>query len=211
MLNAVVVDYGRGNLFSVRSALEREGARVTVSGDPETVASADRLVLPGVGAFGDAMKTLDQTGLSQAVREQAGTGRPFLGICLGMQLIFGRSLEFGEHPGLGLACGEVRALKDEAQPGPLPTIPNVGWSELSLEDATDPILLDLTEPPYAYFVHSYHAKPEDPTRIVANQRFGAVLSPAIVRAGNIVGCQFHPERSVRFGLHLLRNWLTREA
>lgn len=203
-----VVDYGRGNLFSVARALESVGAAPRLASMPRELRGADRVVLPGVGAFGDAMDALGRSGLADAVRDHAASGRPLFGICLGAQLLLDTSHEFGAHAGLGLIPGDVRLLPRYGDGRP--KIPNVGWSRLFPSDGsdwTDTVLGAVSEGAYAYFVHSFHAVPRDSGNVLAVQRFGETLSAAVIARDNIVGCQFHPEKSGEVGHRILAAWL----
>ena len=193
-----IIDYGAGNLFSVKNALDYIGAESTVTADAAVLERADRIVLPGVGAFADAMKKLGETGLIPAIKEQAQK-KPLLGICLGMQMLFDRSFEFGETEGLGLIPGTVELM---TPPGLL--IPQIGWNRLIYNEKC--ALLDgLGEEPYVYFVHSYAAVCA-PENVAAYTDYGSNI-PACVFAGNVYGCQFHPEKSGETGLTILRNFI----
>ena len=191
-----IIDYGVGNLFSLRSSFAAIGVEAFVSGDANELAKADRLVLPGVGAFGDAAQKLRQSGLDSFVKAQAASGKPLLGICLGMQLLFEKSFEYGEHEGLGLLKGQVVGMA-----GKLPAelkIPHMGWNALQL---TKPAKL-LKEGSYVYFVHSFYAENcEDSVAAVTD--YGIPITAA-VEQGNIFGCQFHPEKSGNVGLEILK-------
>ena len=201
-----VIDYCVGNLFSLVSSLRHIGQEVLVTGDPDELRKADRLILPGVGAFGDAADKLRERGLDEAVREEARRGKPVMGICLGMQLLMTRSLEFGEHAGLDLIPGEVRALSETIDPSL--KIPHMGWNELSL---TRPSALfgSVRTGDRVYFVHSYHGTQcrED---TLAVTEYSAPVTAAIGR-GNVVGCQFHPEKSGRVGLGILKAFAETEG
>ena len=194
-----VVDYGVGNLFSLRSSLRFIGAESCVTADPETLRQADKLILPGVGAFGDAAAKLRQSGLDQVVIAEAKQGKPLLGICLGMQLLFEKSLEYGEHAGLGLLKGRVVPME-----GTLPPelkIPHIGWNALHLTRQS-PLLRYVSEGDCVYFVHSFYAAKCE-ADVIANAEYGALLTAAVQR-DNVCGCQFHPEKSGRVGLNILR-------
>ena len=202
-----VVDYGRGNLLSVARALEHVGATPVLTDAAERLADAERLILPGVGAFGDAMETLTALGLVEPLRAFAGAGRPFLGICLGMQLLLEESGEHGRHAGLGLIAGRVEALAPDA--GGRARVPSIGWQPLLPErDWADTPLAGTPAGAHAYFVHSFQARPTDPTDLWASYRFGeAAPVAAVIGRDNVVGCQFHPEKSGAVGLAILKRWL----
>ena len=193
-----IIDYGVGNLFSLRSSFAAIGVEAFVSGDPAELAKADRLILPGVGAFGDAARKLRESGLDGFVREQAASGKPLMGICLGMQLLFEKGYEYGEHEGLGLLKGQVVAMS-----GKLPSdlkIPHMGWNALKL---TKPARL-LTEGSYVYFVHSFYAE-NCADSIAAVTDYGIPITAAVEK-DNIFGCQFHPEKSGNVGLEILKKF-----
>ncbi len=193
-----VIDYEVGNLFSLKSSLEAIGVQAVISGDPAVLAQADRLILPGVGAFGDAAAKLRQSGLEAFVQEQAARGKPLLGICLGMQLLFEESLEYGCHRGLGLLKGRVTPLE-----GRIPSelkIPHMGWNKLELTRDSR-ILSNGT---YVYFVHSFAAEGCQDS-LAATAEYGVPVTAA-VEQGNIFGCQFHPEKSGDVGLEILRKF-----
>lgn len=194
-----IVDYGVGNLFSLRSSFEAIGEPVQVVADSARLAEADGIILPGVGAFGDAAEKLRKTGLGDAVIREAKNGKPLLGICLGMQLLFGKSLEYGEHAGLGLLSGTVRPIR-EVIPADY-KIPHIGWNELEITRRV-PLLRNTQNGEFVYFVHSYYAADcADSCAAVAD--YGAPLT-ALVQKGNVCGCQFHPEKSGTVGLRILR-------
>jgi glutamine amidotransferase len=194
-----IVDYGMGNLRSVLNAFERVApgaARLTA--EPADVLAAERVVVPGVGAFRDAIAALRARGLAQAVRDFAASGRPLLGVCLGMQLLATRSSEFGDHAGLDLIPGSVELLRTD----PELRVPHVGWNDLEVRRADDPILGGLGPEPTFYFVHSYEYVPDDPAAVTAVTDYGRPVT-ACVGAGNVLGVQFHPEKSGTDGLALL--------
>ena len=195
-----IVDYGVGNLFSLRSSLAAVGAEAVVTGDAETLRKADRILLPGVGAFGDAAEKLRATGLDTVVTEQARRGKPLMGICLGMQLLFDKSLEYGEHAGLSLIPGEVRPIA-EVIPAGL-KIPHIGWNALRFAEKKSPLFRFIREGDCVYFVHSFYAAKCE-ADVIANAEYGALLTAAVQR-DNVCGCQFHPEKSGRVGLEILR-------
>ncbi len=193
-----IIDYGAGNLFSVKNALDHLGAENIVTKDPAELEKADRIILPGVGAFPDAMRMLGETGLIGTIKEQAQK-KPLLGICLGMQMLFDRSFEFGETEGLGLIPGTVELMTP-----PDLLIPQIGWNRLLYNEKCR-ILDGLGEEPYVYFVHSYAAHC-DSKNVAAYTDYGGNV-PACVFSGNVYGCQFHPEKSGEIGLQILRNFL----
>jgi len=200
-----IVDYGRGNLFSIAQALGRLGVPHEITGDPDRVAGADGLILPGVGAFGDAMAELSRRGLVEPLRRAAADNRPFLGICVGCQVLFESGREFGEHAGLGLLKGVVERL---AEPEPADgdwRIPNVGWRPLT-PTRTDSIFADMDPKAMVYFVHSFVMRVEDPAVLAATFSFSGTAVPAAVQVGNLIGTQFHMERSGPVGLELLRRF-----
>lgn len=194
-----IIDYGVGNLFSLKSSLEAIGATVTVTSDEALIRSADKLILPGVGAFEDAAKKLHNSGLDKLIISQAKSGKPLLGICLGMQMLFERSYEFGCFEGLGLIKGEIRPIAEQIPTGY--KIPHIGWNRLSLKKDCE-IFKYIQSGDYAYFVHSYSATGCD-TAVAATAEYGGELVAA-VSSGNIYGCQFHPEKSGAVGLNILR-------
>ncbi|MEI7027809.1 imidazole glycerol phosphate synthase subunit HisH [Paenibacillus sp. y28] len=195
-----IIDYGMGNLHSVSKAVERLGYEVVVTADKEIIGSADGAILPGVGAFGDAMANLNETGLKDTVLEVAASGKPLLGICLGMQLLFSESEEHGRHQGLNLLPGRVVRFKEGSY-----KIPHMGWNQLSFLQPQSPLLKGLEEG-YVYFVHSYHALPDESGHLIATTDYFQQVT-AIVGSGNVFGMQFHPEKSGPLGLKLLRNFL----
>ena len=193
-----IIDYGVGNLFSLRSSFAAIGVEAFVSGDAAELAKADRLILPGVGAFGDAARKLRDSGLDAFVKEQAALGKPLMGICLGMQLLFEKSYEYGEHEGLGILKGQVVGMS-----GRLPAdlkIPHMGWNALTL---TKPARL-LEEGSYVYFVHSFYAENCEDS-IAAVTDYGIPITAAVEK-GNVFGCQFHPEKSCNVGLGILKKF-----
>ena len=195
-----IVDYGVGNLSSLRCSFAAIGAQAEVTSDPEKIQAADKIVLPGVGAFGDAADKLRASGLDRVLRQQAARGKPLLGICLGMQLLFEKSYEYGEHTGLGLIPGTVRPIA-EVIPANL-KIPHMGWNALQFRGEKHPLFRYLKEGDYVYFVHSFYAA-ECEQDTIAVTEYGALLTAAAAR-GNVMGCQFHPEKSGQVGLSILR-------
>ena len=194
-----IVDYGVGNLYSLVSSLRHLGLTAEVTGKAEDLRAADRIVLPGVGAFGDARAKLDATGLVPVLLEEAEK-KPFLGICLGMQLLFDRSFEYGEHPGLGLVPGEVADLREDLSDKTL-KVPHMGWNSLEFQKKDDPLLRDVSDGEYVYYVHSFYARRcAESTSAVS--RYGNVAVTGVVRRGNVWGTQFHPEKSGDTGLRI---------
>ena len=200
-----VIDYGVGNLFSLASSLRAIGEEAVVTGDADKVRSAGRLILPGVGAFGDAAEKLRCGGLYEAVLDAAGRGVPLLGICLGMQLLFDESFEYGRHRGLGLIPGAVRAMEPADKSL---KIPHMGWNALHITQPC-PILKNTREGEHMYFVHSYYADTA-PENIFATAEYGMEV-PAVVGRGSVFGAQFHPEKSGERGLAILRAFCAMEG
>ena len=194
-----IIDYGVGNLFSLRSSFAAIGVEAAVTADPETIHEADRVILPGVGAFEDAARKLRETGLDRVVKAEAANGKPLMGICLGMQMLFERSYEYGVHAGLGLLKGEIRPIAERGGEGL--KIPQMGWNALKIRRQS-PILKYTREGEYVYFVHSYSAVNCDES-LLATVEYGADLT-ACVGLGNVFGCQFHPEKSGSVGLKILK-------
>ena len=194
-----VVDYGVGNLFSLCASLCMIGAEAEVTADPDRILAADKIILPGVGAFGDAMACLSRLGLDTVLCEAASRGTPLMGICLGMQLLFERSFEFGTHKGLGLLRGDVTPMKGRV-PEEL-KIPQIGWNSLS-KTKKSRLLSRICEGDFVYFVHSYSVEGCDMS-VAAVTDYGAPITAA-VELGNVCGCQFHPEKSGKVGLEILR-------
>ena len=195
-----IVDYGVGNLFSLVSSLRALGLAAEVTGDAGRLRAAEKILLPGVGAFGDARRKLEDTGLIPVLLEEAER-KPFLGICLGMQLLFDRSFEYGEHPGLGLVPGEVADLRPALTDKTL-KVPHMGWNSLEIV-RDDPLFRYFRDGEYVYYVHSYYARNCGESTLAAS-RYGNVAVPGVVRRGNVYGAQFHPEKSGDAGLRLLR-------
>ena len=202
-----IVDYGVGNLFSLKSSLAAIGVKAIVTGDEYVLEKADRIILPGVGAFGDAAEKLRQTGLDKLVIRLANEGKPLLGICLGMQMLFDKSYEYGEHQGLGLIPGVIRPIADVI-PKQL-KIPHIGWNALHFTSESSPLFRYIEDGDSVYFVHSYYATNCEKDTI-ATAEYGAELTAA-VSCGNVYGCQFHPEKSGKVGLAILRAFCETEA
>ena len=195
-----IVDYGVGNLFSLKSSFEMVGADAEVTSDTSKLKTADKIVLPGVGAFGDAAEKLKRGGLAETVRSEAEGGKPLLGICLGMQLLLERSYEYGVHEGLGLIPGEIRPISDVIPSGY--KIPHIGWNALEFRGDKSPLFKYISDGDFVYFVHSYYAADCDAS-VIATTEYGAHLTGAVAR-GNVYGCQFHPEKSGNVGLNILK-------
>ncbi len=195
-----IVDYGVGNLFSLVSSFHAIGADAVATSEPDVIRSAERIVLPGVGAFEDAAKKLFSSGLAEVVVSEAKKGKPLLGICLGMQMLFERSFEYGEHKGLGLIKGEVRPIA-EVIPREL-KIPHIGWNPLIFTDKKTELFRYIKEGDCVYFVHSFYAAGCEES-VIANAEYGAPLTAAVAER-NVFGCQFHPEKSGKVGLNILR-------
>ncbi|WVN42132.1 imidazole glycerol phosphate synthase subunit HisH [beta proteobacterium MWH-UniP1] len=206
----IVIDYGMGNLLSVQRALEHLGARVRVSAEPERIRMAERVVLPGVGAFPDAMEELHRRGLVSVIREIADRGTPLLGICLGMQLLFEKGFEFMEIEGLGLIPGYVVNIPREKHDGTIRKIPHIGWNSL-LYSGDNRMLTDLRVGDSVYFVHSYMAQPVAEGDQIAHCFYDGISIPAVVLKENVVGCQFHPEKSGPVGLQILKNFISEKS
>ena len=201
-----IIDYGVGNLFSLSSSLRMIGADAVITGDPEVIKGCERLILPGVGAFGDAMEKLKADGLDRLIKEEAQGGKPLLGICLGMQLLFGKSYEFGEHEGLGLIKGSVVPLE-----GRIPKdlkIPHIGWNSLKLYGDC-PIFKNIKNGDFVYFVHSFFAEGCGES-LAATTEYGTEICAAASNK-NVYGCQFHPEKSGETGLAILRAFCSMEV
>jgi glutamine amidotransferase len=195
-----IVDYGVGNLYSLVSSLRALELEAEVTRDPEKLRTAERIILPGVGAFGDAREKLDATGLVPVIRAEAEK-KPLLGICLGMQLLFERGWEYGEHPGLGLVPGEVGELRADLS-DPALKVPHMGWNSLELR-RDDPLFKYFRDGEYVYYVHSFYAK-NCAASTLATSRYGNVDVTGVVRSGRVYGTQFHPEKSGDAGLRLLK-------
>lgn len=196
-----IIDYGVGNLFSLVSSLKSIGVEAVVTDDKAVIAAADKLILPGVGAFGDARRKLSESGMDEVLIEEARKGKPILGICLGMQLLFEKSYEYGEFSGLGLLKGQVVPMA-----GVIPKdykIPHIGWNPLLFKKES-PLFRYIQDGDFAYFVHSYYVKNCDDS-LLATAEYGPELTAAVAK-DNIYGCQFHPEKSGSVGLNILRGF-----
>ncbi|AOS44987.1 Imidazole glycerol phosphate synthase subunit HisH 1 [Lacunisphaera limnophila] len=206
-----IIDYGVGNLLSVQRGFEHCGATTRITAEASLILAADRVVLPGVGAFGDAMMALEQRGLVAVVKEVVARGIPLLGICLGMQMLLDESEEFGLSTGLGVIPGRVVPVPDRTVAGAAQKIPHIGWNSL----VTAPggggwggtVLQDIRAGEATYFVHSFMAVPRDPAHRLADCLYGGHALPAVIRRDRITGCQFHPEKSGPVGLRILRNFI----
>ncbi len=197
-----IIDYDAGNLRSVEKALQALGEETVITRDREEILAADRVILPGVGAFGDAMEKLHQYGLVEIIRQVVQKGTPFLGICLGLQLLFEESEESQGVPGLGILKGKIRRIPNT----PGLKIPHMGWNSLTLRPGTR-LFSGLGEEPYVYFVHSYYLEAADPEIVAASADYGVVIHAA-VETGNVFACQFHPEKSSDTGLQILKNFIS---
>ena len=196
-----IINYGVGNLFSLVCSFKNIGVETVVTDDPEVIRAADKLILPGVGAFGDARRKLAETGMDKLIMEEVQKGKPIMGICLGMQLLFEKGNEYGIHEGLGLLSGEVVPMEGELPAGY--KIPHIGWNGL-LFKKDNPLFRYIKDGDYVYFVHSYFVKNCEDS-LLATTEYGRELTAAVAK-GNIYGCQFHPEKSGRAGLDILRGF-----
>ena len=197
-----IIDYGVGNLFSLRSSLKEIGAEAVVTSDEKVIAEADRVILPGVGAFEDAARKLRESGMAEVVKREAAAGKPMMGICLGMQLMFDVGYEYGVHEGLGLIRGSVRPIAEVIPEGY--KIPHIGWNLLKFKQES-PLFKYIKEEDYVYFVHSYYAAECDES-VIAVTEYGAELTAAVAN-GNVYGCQFHPEKSGEVGMKILKAFM----
>ncbi|MBR4429217.1 MAG: imidazole glycerol phosphate synthase subunit HisH [Clostridia bacterium] len=198
-----IIDYGLGNVFSLSSSLRYLGMECEITRDPQRISAADRIILPGVGAYGDAMAKLNETGLIPILQEQAAQGKPFMGICLGMQLLFEVGYEYGVHRGLGLLPGNIRPLADAlSAAGSTLKVPHMGWNALDICRPDYPLLKNTIDGEHVYFVHSYYATECDAVTL-ATAEYGLPVTAAVGR-DNVCGCQFHPEKSGEVGLKILR-------
>ncbi len=195
-----IIDYGVGNLFSLKSSFAAIGADVIVTRDADEIRRADRILLPGVGAFEDAAKKLKELKLDVLLKEEVEKGKPLMGICLGMQMLFEKSYEYGEHEGLGLLKGSVRPIREMIPDGL--KIPHMGWNALTFRGGKHPLFQNIQEEDCVYFVHSYAAVGCEDS-LIATAEYGAPLTAAVAK-GNVMGCQFHPEKSGEVGLNILK-------
>lgn len=194
-----IIDYGVGNLFSLTHSLNKIGAKCVITNDKTVIDKAEKIILPGVGAFGDAVQKLADSGLDEVIKRQCANGKPLLGICLGMQLLFDRSFEYGEYKGLGLISGEIEPIANYVSGL---KIPHMGWNSLNIVD-DNPLFADTKDGDYVYFVHSFFAKCNEGLSATAD--YGIKLTAA-VRKNNVFGMQFHPEKSGEVGLKILKNF-----
>ena len=197
-----IIDYGVGNLFSLRSSLREIGAEAVVTSDEKVIAEADRIILPGEGAFEDAARKLRESGMADVVKREAAAGKPMMGICLGMQLMFDVGYEYGVHEGLGLIRGSVRPIADVIPENY--KIPHIGWNLLKFKKESA-LFKYIKEDDYVYFVHSYYAAECDES-VIAVTEYGAELTAAVAN-GNVYGCQFHPEKSGEVGMKILKAFM----
>lgn len=203
-MSIAVINYGAGNLPNVVRALRHVGADLVVTADPDVVAAAPAVVLPGVGATADTMRSLRELRLAEVIPAVVAAGRPFLGICVGMQVLLASSTEFGDHPCLDIVGGVVRRLPDAAG-----KIPQIGWNQLQISPAhaTHPLFAGVPDGSDVYFVHSFYCDVDDPAIVAAHTSYGLEF-PSIIVRDNLAAMQFHPEKSGRYGLKLLANWVT---
>ncbi len=208
-MNIVIIDYSLGNMFSVKQALDFCGQKPMISNRPEDVIHADAIVLPGVGAFGKAMEYLRAHGLDESIHEAVNRGKPFMGVCLGMQLVFDRSEEFGASEGLGLIAGSIKKFAAPRE-GVKMLVPQVGWNTIHPPRETSwegTVLQGIPEGSYMYFVHSYYAIAADPLDVLAVTQYEGVEYCSAIRRGNISATQFHPEKSGPTGILVYKNWI----
>ncbi len=201
-----IIDYEMGNLRSVEKAFESLGFAVRVSADPQDIASADKVVLPGVGAFADCVSNLRKGGFADPLCAHVAAGKPLLGICVGMQMLFDTSEEFGQHQGLGLVPGKVvRFPSSMVENGERLKVPHMGWNNLLLKKSS-PLFAGVADESFVYFVHSYYCQAENAADVAASCRYGDVEFCASIWRGNIMATQFHPEKSQSIGLHIFKNF-----
>jgi glutamine amidotransferase len=195
-----VIDYGMGNLHSVMKALQHENVPAILTDSPAVIRSCAGIILPGVGAFNDAIKEIKKRKIFTVIKQEAKKGRPVMGICLGMQLLFSKSYEFGEHTGFGFIPGKVIKFKKGMK------IPHIGWNKAAIVKRGNPILKGIKDNSFFYFVHSYYAVPESKNAVLTKTRYGNTIFTSAAQAGNIYGFQFHPEKSSEKGLKIYRNF-----
>ena len=200
-----IVDYDAGNIKSVEKAFQYLGAETVVTRDPKEIYRADRVVLPGVGAFADAMKRIDQYGIRESIREVVDKEIPFLGICLGLQLLFDSSEELGGADGLGILRGKIQLIPGTDKEGNVYKVPQIGWNSLKFP-REGKLFKNLPEDPYVYFVHSYYLNAADKGIVTATTDYSVTID-ASVESGNVFACQFHPEKSADVGMQILKNFL----
>lgn len=210
MSKVVIIDYELGNLFSVRQALENIGLHVKISKDPADIKAADAAVLPGVGAFADAMQNLENSGMADAIHEHIKTGKPFMGVCLGLQLLFSNSDEFGKSKGLSLLPGTVKRFENKAADGRVVRVPQIAWNEIygGEIDWKNTPLQSLANNEHMYFVHSFYVQPDDESFVLSRTQYGKKEYTSSVLKNNIFACQFHPEKSAEKGLTIYKSWAT---
>lgn len=201
-----IVDYNLGNLFSVKQACRKVGLDVRITSDKREILDAAGVILPGVGAFGDAMETLRKFDLVEPLRQVAWSGKPFLGICLGIQLLMEESFEFGHHQGLGIFPGSVIRFEPTVINGQALKVPQVGWNRINRTDHPSKMLEQIPDGAFMYFVHSFYVMPKDTALIATKSRYGAVEFCSSLESGNIFACQYHPERSGNLGLRIYQNF-----
>lgn len=208
-MNVAIIDYGLGNLFSINNACELVGLNTIITSDISKISNADAVILPGVGAFGDAINSLNENNLTQTIYEFVRTGKPFLGICLGMQLLFSESEEFGSHKGLNLIKGKVVKFPSFNKAGESICVPQIQWNQIYAEDINrwnESPLKNISEGTYMHFVHSYYAIPEENNNILTYTEYEGIRYTSAVMKDNIIGIQYHPEKSAEEGINIYRNW-----
>jgi len=208
-INVAIIDYGLGNLFSINNACNLVGLNTIITSDVDIINTADALILPGVGAFGDAMTSLNDNNLTQIIHQFIQTGKPFLGICLGMQLLFSESEEFGSNKGLNLIKGKVVKFPTVNKNGEKIRVPQIQWNQIYAEDKNrwnNSPLKEITNGSYMHFVHSYFAIPDDKNNILTYSEYGGTRYASAVIKDNIIGIQYHPEKSAQDGIKIYQNW-----
>ena len=208
MKKVTIIDYGMSNLLSISRAIEKVGAEVSLTENPDEIAKADLLILPGVGAFYDGMRELTNRNIPEAIETFIKTGQPFLGICLGMQMMLGEGTEVKATKGLGIIPGKVLPLPYQNASGIANTIPHIGWAPLQSASTKYPVLLPKEEASFMYFVHSYYASPEQPEHGIASTVFSDMQFTSVINKDNAWGTQFHPEKSGEIGLQVLHQFLS---